>query len=316
MSVTILGCGVFGIALANSFLENQAPVCMWSKFQSEVDSLQKQYPAISFSTDLGIATSFSDFIVIAIPVAFLEETMIELKKVYKKQDILIASKGIDIVSGKFAYEIVLEYLKDIPIGVISGGTFAQDMMDKKVMGLTLGTRDNSILEKVKQRLENSYLKIQYLDDIKGVSICGAIKNVMAIGFGILDGALYPESSRFLFLTEAIYEIRDSIVNFGGDAKTIMSYAGLDDIMMTCTSSKSRNYTLGKLIGEGADLKRIEEYTSTTTIEGLGTSKALFLLMKEKKIVSPILSIIYEILYENRDYRDLISYLEEKNSYVS
>ena len=136
---------------------------------------------------------------------------------------------------------------------------------------------------------------------------------MAIGFGILDGANYPESSKFLFLTEAIYEIRNIINNLGGMDETIFSYAGIDDIMMTCTSSKSRNYTLGKMIGSNASKLVINNYKENTTIEGLGSCMAIYNLLKEKEIHAPIIRIIYEILYDNRDYIEIIKYLEKKES---
>lgn len=314
MKVTILGCGVYGLALANSFLSKDfVKVTMWSKFQDEVDYLSKKYFHILFSTDMESATKGADLVVIAIPVAFLEETMKSYCKVYHGEDILIASKGIELQRQYFAYEIIQNYLKQAPIGVISGGTFAQDMTEKKVMGLTLGTDCIRIRDKVKKSLESSFLKIQYSDDILGVSVCGAIKNVMAIGFGMLDGANYPPSSRFLFLTEAIYEIRKLISLLGGNPDTIMSYAGIDDIMMTCTSSQSRNYTLGKLIGENSNSKKIEEYKQNTTVEGLGTSKAIFKLAEKKNITLPISSIIYKILYEDYDVSDLIYLLEEHNT---
>lgn len=313
MNVSILGCGVFGTAIATTLLENKINVNMWNKFQKELDKLKEQteYKEINFSTNIEESTKDSDLIIIAIPINFIENTLKELKPYYKGQDILIASKGIDTINNKFAYEIVEDVLNITNIGVISGGSFAIDMKNKKVLGLTLGTTTPSITSKVKLCLENNYTKIQYTRDCIGVSVCGSIKNVMAIGFGILDGASYPESSRFLFLTEAIYEIKHLIKELNGNADTIMSYAGLDDIMMTCTSSKSRNYTLGRLIGENKSIEEINNYKNTTTIEGLGTSKSIYNLAKEKNINLPITNIIYNILYNNSDYNNLIKYLENK-----
>lgn len=313
MRVSILGCGVYGLALASSFLhKGNAKVCMWSKFEEEAVRLSEKYSSITFSSDMEFATKNADLIVIAIPVAFMEDTIITLKKSYHGQDILIASKGIDTKNQRFAYEIVQEYLEDASIGVISGGTFAQDMSAKKVMGLTLGTKVKSIKEKVKLALESDFLKIQYIEDMIGVSVCGAIKNVMAIGFGLLDGANYPPSSRFLFLTEAIYEIQNLIHILGGNKETVMSYAGLDDIMMTCTSSQSRNYTFGYMIGSKKTEEEINEYKSTTTIEGLGTSEAIYKLAKSKNISLPLSDVIYNILYKGMDYMELIYLLEKKN----
>lgn len=313
MNITILGCGVYGMALATSFLKNNTKLTMWNKFEKEINNLKEQYKKIYFTTNLQESIKNTDLIVIAIPVTFLEETIIELKQYYLNQDILIASKGIDTKNLYFAYEIINKHLEQPSIGVISGGTFAIDMTNQKVMGLTLGTTSNTIKEKVKKSLESNFLKIQYTDDIIGTSICGSIKNVMAIGFGMLDGANYPESSRFLFLTEAIYEIKTLIEKLNGNPNTIMSYAGIDDIMMTCTSSKSRNYTLGKLIGSNTKKEEIENYKENTTIEGLGTSKAIYKLCQNKQIDLPISTIIYEILYHEKTIINLIEYLEKKET---
>lgn len=314
MNVTILGCGVYGLALASSFLEKDFnKVTMWSKFDKEVLDLRQKYLNIKFTTDLNFASEKADLLVIAIPVTFLEETIISLKEIYKGQDILIASKGIEITEQRFAYEFVQKYLGGASLGVISGGTFAQDMQDKKVMGLTLATEVSSIKEKVNKCFESNFLKVQYTSDIVGVSVCGSFKNVMAIGFGILDGANYPPSSRFLFLTEAIYEISNLIEALGGDKDTVMSYAGIDDIMMTCTSSQSRNYTLGSMLGEKRSIEEINNYKENTTIEGLGTSKAIYDLAKEKNISLPIADVIYRILYLNEDINKLIELLEKRES---
>ena len=188
MNITILGCGVYGTAIASVLLENKTNVTMWNKFEKEINELKNKYNSINFTTNIEKAIENTDLIIIAIPVNFIESTIKELKPFYQEQDILIASKGIDTINNKFAYEIVKDTLNTENIGVISGGSFAIDMQNKKVLGLTLGTTIPSIKTKVKQCLENNYIKIQYTNDYIGVSICGSIKNVMAIGFGILDGA--------------------------------------------------------------------------------------------------------------------------------
>lgn len=313
MNITILGCGAYGTALAHMFKENNCNIKMWNKFEDVFPNLKKELPNIEFTTDMKESLENTELIVIAIPIAFLNDVAIELSKFYKNQDILIASKGININDGLFANQIIEKHIKINNIGAISGGTFAIDMKSKKVMGLTLGTTSQSLIIKVKKALENKYLKIQYTSDLIGVEICGAIKNVMAIGFGILDGANYPESSRFLFLTEAIYEINKLIKELNGKNNTIMSYAGIDDIMMTCTSSKSRNYTLGKLLGENKDQDTIEEYKKNTTVEGLSTALAIHNLYEKINLKLNICNIIYNILYNNENSITLIKYLEEKES---
>lgn len=313
MNITILGSGVFGTALSVMFKENNCHITMWNKFDNVFKDLKKNYPDYQYTTNLKEAIKNSNLIVIAIPIAFLDNVCAELKQYYNNQDILIASKGISIEEGLFASEILQKHIKVDNIGAISGGTFAIDMQNKKVMGITLGTTSTAIKEKVKNYLENKYLKVQYTSNLIGVQICGAIKNVMAIGYGILDGAGYPESSRFLYLTEAIYEIKSLLKTITNTEETIMSYAGIDDIMMTCTSTKSRNYSLGKQIGEGKTQSEINHYKETTTIEGLGTALAIHNLCQTKNLTLNISNMIYDILYNNKDYNELIKYLEEKKS---
>lgn len=312
MNITILGCGVYGLALADCFLQkNNNRVMVWNKFEKEILEVKEKYLGITFTTDMESAIKEADLIVIAIPVAFLNSTVMEMKDLYKGQDILIASKGIDVDSQRLAFEIVKDILPDCSLGVISGGTFAKDMSEGNVMGLTLATDSEIIKNKVKLTLENEFLRIQYISDIVGTSICGAIKNVMAIGFGMLDGAMMPPSSRFLFLTEAIYEINDLIKELDGNNETIMSYAGLGDIMMTCTSSQSRNYTMGSLIGKNTSKERLTEYKKNNTIEGLGTTKAIYELALKKDIDLPISNTIYNILYNDGSANDLIELLKKK-----
>lgn len=314
MNITILGCGEYGLALASVFLEKDYnKVCVWNKFEKEIIEVQEKYLNISFTTNLEDAIERADLIVIAIPVPFLEETIISLKDIYNNQDILIASKGIDTRCQLFAVEIIEKHLGNINVGVISGGTFAKDMKKRHVMGITLATKVDSIKEKIKKAFENNFLKVQYIDDVIGVSICGSIKNVMAIGFGLLGGANYPPSSKFLFLTEAIYEIKYLIETLGGDENTVMSYAGIDDIMMTCTSVESRNYTLGFMLGSRASIDDIEIYKKNTTIEGLATSEAIYKLASNKGINLPITFVIYKILYQNADIQELINLLEKVES---
>jgi len=311
MNVTVLGAGAYGTAIASVLIENKINTTIWNKFEKELNTIKEIYKTITFTTSIEEAIKNSDLIIIAIPVNYIESCLIELKKYYQGQDILIASKGIDTINNKFAYEITQNILNINNFGVISGGSFAIDMKNKKVLGLTLGTNTPSIKNKDKICLENKYIKIQYTNDYIGVSICGSIKNVMAIGFGILDGASYPESSRFLFLTETIYEIKHLIKELQGDENTIMTYAGIDDLAMTCTSQKSRNYTLGRLLGENKSKEQIENYKNTTTIEGLGTSLSIYNIAKIKNINLPLTNIIYNILYNNTKFNTLTDYLESK-----
>ena len=314
MNVAILGFGEYGKALASVFLDNtENKVRVWNKFEGEFLNLDEKYLRGTYTTDLRLAVENAHLVVIAVPVLFLDDLMREFKEIYEGQDIVIASKGIEVNEGLLAVEIVRKYLGEIPLGVISGGTFASDMKNGYVMGITLGSEVSRIRNRIRNFFECDFLKVQYIDDVMGVSVCGAIKNVMAIGFGMLDGANYPPSSKFLFLTEAIYEIRNLIKFLGGDEKTVMTYAGIDDIMMTCTSVESRNYRLGFMIGKGSSNEKIEDYKRNTTIEGLGTAKAIYKKVLKMEYELPITSVIYKILYEDGSIEELVRLLEKRES---
>jgi glycerol-3-phosphate dehydrogenase (NAD(P)+) len=316
-NIAIIGTGAFGLALATMFNENKNNITMWSKFENEINNLKntntfqnyKLPNNINYTTNIEQCIKNSDLIVIAIPVAFIKDTIKELKKYYQNTPILIVSKGIEQNSNLFAIDIVKNEIKTKDIGVISGATFAIDMIKKQPMGLTLATKSNKLQKLVMNTLKNKYLNIQYTKDIIGVELCGSIKNVIAIASGIIDGLGYGESTKYLLITKAIYQIQNFIILFKGNKNTILTYAGIDDIFMTCSSNQSRNYTLGSLIGSNTNKDKIEQYKKETTIEGLYTTKSIYDLFKSKNIDNELITIIYSILYENTDPNKLIQYLE-------
>ena len=137
---------------------------------------------------------------------------------------------------------------------------------------------------------------------------GAIKNIIAIASGIIDGMEFPESTKCTFITKALNDVMNLIYYYGGNKKTILSYAGIGDLLLTCNSKKSRNYTLGYLIGSGKSQNEIDEYINNTTIEGLYTLKSIYDLIKSKGDNVLIINIIYDIVYKHIDKEKLREYL--------
>lgn len=325
MNVTILGTGAFGIALSSMFLENNCNITMWTKLENEKEMLEKERcnkrvlpdykisDKIIFTTDLEVAVKNANVIVIAIPVKFVTDTILELRRYYKKnQHICIASKGIEQGSCLFVSTIIKNNIKTNKVCVISGGTFAVDMIKKVPLGLSLAAKNKNTINIMKKLLQNQYLKLTPTNDILGVEMYGAIKNVIAIAVGIIDGMGFPESTKCMFITKALNDIINLIYSIGGNKKTILTYAGIGDLLLTCNSIKSRNYSFGKMIGEKADNKIINQYKENTTIEGLYTLKSIYDLIRVKKIEMPIIAIIYDIVYNEKDIKLLEIYL--KNNY--
>ena len=305
------------------FLENNCNIMMWTKSDEEKIRLEKDRcnkkalpdykisDKIRFTTDLEEAIKNANVIVIAIPVKYVTNTILELKKYYKNsQHICIASKGIEQGSCLFIASIIKKHIKTKKVCVISGGTFAVDMIKMVPLGLSLASKNKSTINVVKKALQNDYLKLTVTSDIFGVEMYGAIKNVIAIAGGIIDGMGYPESTKCMFITKSLNDIVNLIYEMGGNKKTILTYAGIGDLLLTCTSVKSRNYSFGKMIGEKVDKETIENYKANTTIEGLYTLKSIYDLVHDRKIKMPIINIIYDIVYRDKDISLLEDYLKK------
>ena len=134
--------------------------------------------------------------------------------------------------------------------------------------------------------------------------------IIAIAGGIIDGMGYPESTKCMFVTKALNDVVNLIYSMGGNKKTILTYAGIGDLLLRCNSVKSRNYSFGYMIGSKASKDKIEEYQNNTTIEGLYTLKSIYDLITTKKIKMPIINIIYDIVYNNKNIILLEDYLRK------
>lgn len=323
MKVTILGTGAYGLALANMFNQNNNDITLWTKFKEEKELLEKErcvksLPGVKipdnfkFSYSLEEAVKESVLIVFAVPAGAVNDVSKELAKYYKKeQHICLASKGIEQNTCLFVADVLNKNIKTKNYAVISGGTFAIDMYKKCPLGLSLATKNKETEDILKKGLQNKYLKLRTTNDIIGIEICGSIKNVIAIASGMLCGMGYPDSTSCMFITESLNDIKNLIKVLGGNKKTILSFAGFGDLLLTCTSVKSRNFTLGKMIGEKKDKDEIAEYINSTTIEGLYTLKSIYKLLKKKKVKMPIIDLIYDIIFNGTSPDVLAKFLIEK-----
>ena len=134
---------------------------------------------------------------------------------------------------------------------------------------------------------------------------------MAIAAGMLDGMGMPESTQAMFITESLHDIKELITCMGGDGKTVLSFAGFGDLLLTCTSTKSRNFKFGQLLGSKAPQEEIDEYVKNTTIEGLYTLESIEKLVNNNDFDIPIIDLIYDIVFHSRDAEDLKTFLIQK-----
>jgi len=323
MNITILGCGAYGIALSNMFLKNNCNITMWTKIKNEYEMLknkrtnEKVLPgyyidkSIKLTMNMNEAIQKANIIVIAIPVKYINDTVTELKTYYNKnQHICIASKGIMQDTYLFPYKIVSKILKSKNIGIISGGTFAIDMVNEVPMGILCASKNTKTVRAIKKSLENEYLSVDTSHDVFGTEFWGAIKNIIAIGCGIIEGMNLPESTRAMFFSKCFNEIMNLVYSLNGNKSSALTYAGIEDLFLTCTSQKSRNYTFGKMIGKKMNKSKIDKYIQETTVEGYYTLKSFYEMLRKKKKKSLIIETMYSIIYKEMDINLLIDYLKK------
>ena len=325
MKVAILGSGAYGIALSKIVHENKHDVCLWTKFETELNSLLKYrvnkfvLPDVKISKKIKITNNMSeavkdaDLVIVVVPAGALYSVFTELKPLLKRtQHICIASKGIEQDSCMFQHEILQKVIKTNNYAVISGPSFAIDIINHNPIGLSIASPNDETRDLIINTFSNSYIKLRPTTDIIGIEICGSIKNIIAIASGILTGMGYSESARAMLITESLHDIKELIKELGGDEKTILSFAGFGDLLLTATSRKSRNFELGFKIGSKVKEKELKDYIDNTTIEGLYTLKSIHKLIKDKNLSMPIIDLINDIIYNNEDPIELCRFLIKKD----
>lgn len=313
MKISILGSGAYGMAIASVLHYNKHSIKMWTNSNEEANYLNanRRSPKVNYdipsdiiiSTNMKDVVSDSDVIIFATPSEFAASVSREVSNYYNSQYIGIASKGIDNKSLLCLSDVIKMNINTDLIAVISGCTFASDMVRESVLGLNVASKNLDTLNVISSILENDYLSVYKTNDVIGTEICGAVKNIMAIGSGIISGMGYPESSSAMFMTLATKEIAHLIKCLGGDVNTIFSFAGIGDLILTCSSKESRNFTLGNMIGKKIDTK---DYIKNTTIEGLYTLKAIVDIAKKNNINMPITMMINSVINDDKSSYDFIN----------
>ncbi|MBQ9018759.1 MAG: NAD(P)H-dependent glycerol-3-phosphate dehydrogenase [Bacilli bacterium] len=324
MKVGLFGTGAYGLALSSILTNNNCEVVMWTKFQEEKELLESnrgnnQYiPNYKLPNNVIITTSVEecikdkDLLIIAIPAAFVDSLCNEMKSYINNNHILIATKGIEQGTGLFMDQLVSKYLNTSNVAVISGPSFAIDLVTGMPAGLSIASKSAETITIVKNALQNNYIKLRDTNDITGIEICGSIKNVIALAAGMLDGLKANDSTKAMFITEAMHDMEEILDAFECNKRTVLSYAGIGDLILTCTSTKSRNFSFGKLIGEKPDRIKIEEYLKNKTVEGYYTLESIYQLLKDKEVTIPIIDLIYEIVVKGKDPELLLEFLVFKS----
>ncbi len=309
--IAVIGAGSWGTAIANLLSKAGHRVTLWVRSKELLKLMKtlgenptylrgyKLDKKIELTSNLRDAFCGREIIAIAIPVPFLRETLTGVE-INKESVVVSLSKGIEIETFSTPTEILngVLHIEADRLAVLSGPNFAKEV----AQGLPTATVIAAINKDVARELQSTFatptFRVYRSTDVKGVEICGAAKNVMAIASGISDGLGLGYNARASLLTRGLAEIIRLGSTLGAKKETFMGLAGIGDLILTATGQLSRNRTVGLKIAEGKDIAEILSNMKMVP-EGVTTAKALYSYSQEKDIDLPITKEVYEIIYEKK-----------------
>lgn len=317
MKVSILGMGAFGIALTK-ILNKDIKISMWTNFEDELKTveLKRENPIVlpevkidkkvELTTNLEKCVKNSNIIFIAVPAIAVREVASKLQDyIDKEQIICILTKGIEKSTNMFMVDVIKECIDTDNICVFAGPSFAIEVANRANIGMVIASEKEECRNRVLQVINQENACLTQTSDVLGVEICSAVKNVFAIICAMLDGMNEADSTRAAVITNLINDFRLIMGILGGKETTIYSYAGIGDLLLTCTSPKSRNYTFGKFLGQGMNTTEALNNMQVKTVEGLYTLDAIFSILKQKKVVINSINLLYDVVYNGKKVDNLL-----------
>ncbi|WP_339803610.1 NAD(P)H-dependent glycerol-3-phosphate dehydrogenase [uncultured Marinobacter sp.] len=315
--VTVLGGGSFGTAMAKVLAENGHTVHFWMRNESLVEEIRDQktnsryMPGIPLEGDVRPTTNFAEavanaeIVFVAIPSKSFRDVIRAHASDFRPGQIVISlTKGIEREGFKLMSEILQEELPRTRIGVLSGPNLAAEIVDRELTATVIAAKDPEVRRTVQDLLGCKYLRVYANVDVYGVELAGALKNIYAIVAGMAAALDLGENARAMLITRSLAEMSRFAVSLGANPMTFMGLAGIGDLVVTCTSSKSRNYRVGYAVGKGQPLDEAAAELGQVA-EGVHT----LLLVKEKAedvgIYMPLVKGLYDILYGGASIRAVI-----------
>lgn len=320
-TISIIGAGSWGSALALLFAKAGKEVILWGHNPSHIQNLQETQsnalylPGIPFpktihpTTDLTVAAA-AKIIFVVVPSKFLREVAILLSQAISPKDnpILIScTKGIEYASGKLMSEILEELIPTASIGVLSGPNLATDIAHGLPAAGVLGCSDTSLLPGLQKIFSNTSYRVYTSDDIRGVQLGGALKNIFAIAAGVSDELGMGENARAGLVTRSLAEMTRLGVAMGGARKTFSGLSGIGDLMATCFSSKSRNYQAGRELCHGKSPLEIQN-SMTMIAEGFFTARSAQQCARTLQVETPIINEVVAVLDKGKKVQEAIKEL--------
>ena len=323
--IAVLGAGSWGTVLGSMLADKGYEIVLYGNNEKVNDEVNQHHTnehymknwqvneTVTATGDLKQALMAAEIVLFVLPTQAIRSVAQNVSKVLKqinaKPLLVTATKGIEPGSKKLISEILTEEIypdDEDKIVAISGPSHAESVAQKDLTAISCASTSRENAQKVQQLFSNDYFRLYTNNDLIGVEVAGAVKNVIAIAAGILVGKHYGDDAKAALMTRGLAEITRLGVNyFGADPMTFSGLSGIGDLIVTCTSVNSRNWRCGKQLGEGKSLDYILQNMGQV-VEGATTVKAVHELCQEKQIDMPISEAIYRVLYQNSNVDDEIT----------
>lgn len=324
--IAIIGAGGFGLAISKLLCSyKKYNIVLWSALKEEIDDLKKYkenrklLPNVLINTDEIFLTSDaknlkdSEIVIFAVASNFVREVAKKIAPNLKKDAIIInASKGLEEKTFKRLSEVIYEETKLEKIVVLSGPSHAEEI-SKLMLTTIVAASQNIFLAKTVQNILNSpYFRVYVNEDVIGVEIAAALKNIIALAVGVCEGFKLGDNAKAALITRGLAEIKRLGIFLGAKKETFAGLSGIGDLIVTCTSLHSRNKKAGLLIGKGMKVREALK-TVNKTVEGYFATKTVYELAKKEKINMPITEQLYKILYEKKEIKSSIEALMNRSA---
>ena len=308
--IAVIGGGSWGTTLANLLVDKGNSVTIYDVSVDTINDINefhtnKKLPqsvlnaSLKATDNLLLALTDVDIIVLALPTAFIRTVLRDINKLLAKSVVFCnVSKGIELNTHKRVSEIVqdeidIELIKSYV--VLSGPSHAEEVIQKKITSVVAASNDLEYAKKIQELFSNNYFRVYTSTDLIAVELSGSLKNIFAIASGIVDGLGYGINTKSALITRGLVEMKRIVEAMGGNISTLNGLVGVGDLIVTCTTSLSRNYSFGILIGKGRSFTEAQEEIQMV-VEGTKTCKSAHNLSQELNLKTPLIDSIYNILY--------------------
>ena len=321
--VTVLGAGSWGTALSMVLAENGHDTLLWTHRAEQAREINEQHTNSQYinniklpenlkaTTDLFVAANHGDTLVVAVPTKAIREVCSNLNDVLQKEKLFVhVSKGIEPDTLLRISEFMIETLKPELVSdlvVLSGPSHAEEVVLQHPTTVSAACENLQAAEKVQDLFMNHYFRVYTNDDVLSVELGGALKNVIALAAGIIDGLEYGDNAKAALITRGLAEISRLGEKMGGNPLTFSGLTGMGDLIVTCTSVHSRNWRAGNMLGKGMKLQEVLDQMGMV-VEGVRTTKAAYQLAKKYDVPMPITEQLYDVLFEDKTPKEAVDIL--------